>query len=1265
MLVWKDIFTQDELLNDAFEQLPVNDAEGNVLSGCFEVEAGSTDEAMSMIGVFGYQSVKVDSKEDFKDTLTDLSKRIRLQLKNRGVPREEIKHFMGEAPQLVKFLLGQYEAGGLYCYTGRSRAAEGHLVFQRPTGFLFLKWGLFQEEVADEVDSPPPPPPKTAAANGGGASAWGKGVSLDATSKVAKKPATGGAAGGRKGGSASMSRATSSGSLAGQDLTQQKTYDGDLFMPSEAAAGAEAAATLLAAGPPAVGPFFEQMRADLASKEAEAAIRGVAVYQALVEAGGGAWLEPFLVHALDALFAAHANRAPRAGAAAEAAALALLARRFNPNGLGEALGAVYRGFSAYAWQAKEAALRLLARLAERFPARMGDCLPDIIEHIVVCVRDTKRSVKQTALQVFEEVVRAVMTNPDVLPSLGGLLRAYENPVKETTSALDLLVGTTFVARVDAPTLALLLPVLQRGMGEKSRWKRVAALIMGNMCKLVYNPKDAARFFPTIEPLLRKSIEECPDEEVRETCEKTEGVVKRLVAEAEDRARTNHALFYRRSDVLGALREALAARGLGDEAEARSPRAQGRASQEILSYAAGLAFQLVRDEVVDASEWSRCLAPYLAAVLDGDEEAAEAVAQELRNAANIVGDAGAGDDDEGEDICHTEFSLAYGGKILLHNTPFRLKRGRRYGLVGKNGVGKTTLMRNIACGAVDGLPPDLHSHYVVPDVSEADLERNVLEYMCTPAAERGYGEAHCRGILEAVGFTAKMLGGGVKELSGGWQMKLALARGMTMDADLYLLDEPTNHLDVQAVAWLTEWLQTMTGGTALIVSHSTSFLDDVCTDIMHYEQQKLVRYAGNLSKFVERRPEARSYYELASETLAFRFPPPGPLDGIRSQTQAIARLENVWFTYPGKAEPQLRDVSIKLVLASRVALIGPNGAGKSTLIKLLVGETLPDEGRGRVWKHHNLRVAYVAQHSFHHVEQHLEESPVAYMQWRFGHGEDREILSSEALKLTDQEVSNLSAQKWGDVKALVGRRRRARKLEYEVTFVDRPEKDNKYMTIEELEAMGFSNLIKQYDEKVKAREAGLDIRPTTTREIQKHLDDFGLEQEFGTYGKIRGLSGGQKVKLVLAAAMWNCPHLMVLDEPTNYLDREALGAFATAIKSYAGGVIMISHDREFYEELCTEKWHLVDGTCVVEGEAEEIEGVIQRKKKVAEQEISESGKKMVGNINQAIEHKVTTDFFGQTLSKKDERSLAKLQKKNDTAAIRKLLKIPRGQNFQGY
>mmetsp|Transcript_25748 Transcript_25748/g.33738 ORF Transcript_25748/g.33738 Transcript_25748/m.33738 type:complete len:1268 (-) Transcript_25748:328-4131(-) len=1267
MIVLKDIFTQDEVLSDSYEQCTVQDSNGTALNGVFQIKLPVGDE-QSLIEAFGYQEMVFPSKDEFKTQLTDFSRRVRAELKGQGVGRERIKQFMSEAPHIVKYLISEFDS--LKCYTGKSATSESCLLFRRQDAdgfcsFIFVRWGLAEEE----VQAMPPPPPgqqveKLAPAqNGhsGGAVFDFSAANASVNTKIKKKtpnssPLTG----------IGQPRKTTGKVGRSPELSQRKALEGPLFTPEEEKFGQDLAAEIVEGGMFRLGSFLVQLKSNLEEKEAPPRVLALSTYLALCQSEAR-WIEPFLVSLVESVLGSHAHKDKRVGSAAEEVAIKMLETKFNGKGLSCLLEVIYRGMAAYAWQTKEASLRLLARLAEYFPEQMGECLPDIIDHILVCVRDTKRSTKATALQVFEEVVRAVMTNPDVLPIVNGMIDAYENPVMKTTTALDLLTGTTFVSRVDAPTLGLLVPILNRGMNEKkSQWKRVSALIMGNMCKLVYNPKDAVRFFPVIEPVLQKGVSENAFEEVRDVCEMTLGFVKRLVDEAEKRTQTNHTVFWRRSDMLGALKEAIAKFKSQEEVdafEARSPRSDSKVFNELHQYVAALCFQLVNDEDVNEASWRDCMLPYLTSYLA--EEDAVSVCNELRHMANIVGDANADDADEGEDICKTEFSLAYGGKILLHNTYLHLKRGRRYGLVGKNGVGKTTLMRNIASRAIDGLPEELNTVYVQHDIVGDEAEDSVLNYMLVTARERNYDETHCIGILEGVGFTEEMRAGPINSLSGGWKMKLALARAMIMDADLLLLDEPTNHLDSNAVAWLTKYLQKMDRATALIVSHSTSFLDDVCTDIIHYEQQKLVRYIGNLSKFVERRPEARSYYELSADSLVFRFPPPGPLEGIRSQTAAILKMEDVTFTYPGATIPQLRNVNIKLCLASRVALIGPNGAGKSTLIKLLVGETKPDGDIGKVWRHHNLRIAYVAQHSFHHVEQHLEESPVAYMQWRFGGGEDKEIMNQEALKLTDEEQSQLEGKKWGDVKALVGRRRRARKLEYEVTFVDRPEKDNKYMTIDELEAMGFSNLIKQFDEKVKARTAGLDIRPTTTREIQKHLDDFGLEQEFGTYGKIKGLSGGQKVKLVLAAAMWNCPHLMVLDEPTNYLDREALGAFATAIKQFAGGVIMISHDKEFYSELCNENWHLVDGECLVEGEAEEIEGVVMRKKKTEEKELSSSGKKMVGNINQAIEHKVTTDFFGKTLSKKDVRALEKLQKVNDVEKIRKLLKIPRGKNFQGY
>ena len=129
----------------------------------------------------------------------------------------------------------------------------------------------------------------------------------------------------------------------------------------------------------------------------------------------------------------------------------------------------------------------------------------------------------------------------------------------------------------------------------------------------------------------------------------------------------------------------------------------------------------------------------------------------------------------------------------------------------------------------------------------------------------------------------------------------------------------------------------------------------------------------------------------------------------------------------------------------------------------------------------------------------------------------------------------------------------------------------YETREKLAELGWGQLCKQYDLKVAAEAAGLDLRSVTKREVQAHLDDFGLEKEFGTFGKIRGLSGGQKVKLVLAAAMWNQPHLLVLDEPTNNLDLESIEALAACVKSFKGGVILVSHDQYFVTEVANEAW----------------------------------------------------------------------------------------------
>jgi elongation factor 3 len=148
--------------------------------------------------------------------------------------------------------------------------------------------------------------------------------------------------------------------------------------------------------------------------------------------------------------------------------------------------------------------------------------------------------------------------------------------------------------------------------------------------------------------------------------------------------------------------------------------------------------------------------------------------------------------------------------------------------------------------------------------------------------------------------------------------------------------------------------------------------------------------------VEKQPQARHYVELATSELKFKFPEPGRLEGIKTSTQKFIEMKGVDYTYPGADKPTLTDVNLKMTLSSRVAVVGANGAGKTTLIKMLVGETTPSNTAAdpTFFIHHNLRIAYIAQHSFHHVEAHYENSPCSYIAWRFKDSVDKEKMESE-------------------------------------------------------------------------------------------------------------------------------------------------------------------------------------------------------------------------------------------------------------------------------
>merc|ERR1719484_178411 len=190
------------------------------------------------------------------------------------------------------------------------------------------------------------------------------------------------------------------------------------------------------------------------------------------------------------------------------------------------------------------------------------------------------------------------------------------------------------------------------------------------------------------------------------------------------------------------------------------------------------------------------------------------------------------------------------------------------------------------------------------------------------------------------------------------------------------------------------------------------------------------------------------------------------------------------------------------------------------------------------------------------------------------------------------------------------------------------------------------LMMQVDERIAFEASGIATKKLTQLNIQKHLDSFNLESQFGTYSKMHALSGGQKVKVVLAAAMWMEPHVLILDEPTNFLDRDSLGALATAIKNYAGGCIIISHQREFYSALCPEVWSVVDGRCTVSGS--EWMDAAEKARKKAEKEAAKTA--VIGKedkfdaFGNKIEEKKVAQKIPKSELKKIKKRVADMRKK---------------------
>ena len=966
-----------------------------------------------------------------------------------------------------------------------------------------------------------------------------------------------------------------------------------------------------------------------AKKDAVARAGGCALYAHMCATAGRAF-EPFAVKLAPKVFALQGDASAEVRAAADAGQTALV-KSLPLTAMKLLSPALVHAMGHKSWQAKCGALGTCGDLAQRVPQYFMRTIPEIFPAFLECVFDTHPKVSALAGHVMEPICRCVK-NAEVLGMLHLVMDAIREPQKETETCLDKLMETTFVNSMDAPSLAVVLPIILRGLRERTKeLKQKAAVTCGNICALVDDVRDLNPFIPSLKPELEK-CEEHSHPDLRECATKAKGS---LLKGLEGQGASGD-----RKDATTCVVKALES-------------VQGGVDAETKAYAASLGGWVIESAPmrIPPSILANDVKHELLALLEGmvDEEqlksAAEGAVLEYKGL-----DAAALLDNEQKDyiVDLQGIILAFAGRVLLQRTNFSLERGKTYGIVGQNGTGKTTLLNRVAAKDIAGFPPDVSVYYIQHEIL-SEKEETIVDFMVQMVPE-GVSRDTVVNTLKEVGFDDVKMAATIQSLSGGWRMKLAIARAMLWDAEVLLLDEPTNHLDTAAIAWLTNYLKSLTNTTICLVSHDYDFLADVLTDVIHLHDKNLTYYPMGFKDFQSLKPEivaalpspnnaikkvesiggnanltemahSASVASLASldengpsrsESPApvkyafdsigdnqpahikpIRFPEPGSLEGVKSRNKCVMYMKEVAFTYPGTDRKILTNANVKITQDSRAALIGANGAGKTTLMKLLIGELSPDEGVGEVWQHHNLRLAYIAQHSMHHLEESIENTPLEYLQNRFYLGRDKEIAKRSSHNLSKDELKQ--SMERGNISEIIGRQERGKTLFYECRRSGREDKDTEWEPITSLMKKDeyVMKMVRNFDEKLKAMQSGMDLRPLTKEEVRLHLEQFGIDQDLAM-GKIKRMSGGQKSRLVLAAAMWINPHIIALDEPTNYLDNDTLAALTKALKDFQGGVLTISHNQAFINELCNETWTVGDGMVV----AKAIEGK-EKKMSVAE------------------------------------------------------------------
>mmetsp|Transcript_1931 Transcript_1931/g.4905 ORF Transcript_1931/g.4905 Transcript_1931/m.4905 type:complete len:1044 (-) Transcript_1931:196-3327(-) len=945
-------------------------------------------------------------------------------------------------------------------------------------------------------------------------------------------------------------------------------------------------------------------------KDGQAALEGLG---ALASKGSAA--EPFLVAALGAILEATGDKSKNVKDAAVAAAKAII-EMMSPFSVQACMPAFLASLSVKAKPPqKEATLQIIEAVATKSPKSIGHVLVTLAMPVAELTCDIKKEVKEAAISTMTAICNCT-GNRDLEPFLPFVVKAAQS-IDSTHVCVEKLAGCIFVQNVEAPALAAMLPVLSRGLNDKvEEVKRTCCLIVDNMCKVVEDPNAVVPLMPRLEPLVKAACEKMANPEARNMADRALKTLQKAAEGAESKDVTPE-------DALKLIKAALGDKASGDEA-----------FEVTAKHIASLAAMATNMRSFDSEAWKSGV---------GFVEPFSGIIEELRAKMEIAAKPKQEieeEDTEGVDLYKGAFSLAYGTLTLLRDTKMHLKRDRFYGLLGPNQCGKTTLMRAIVNEQLEGFPKrdELKSVFVEHEIEEEEVGvqddgfpilsvdkpgwwwvmHTVNEiYKCETKAE----EQQVKELMKNTGFgypggpdRAANLELPVTSYSGGWKMKMQLCAAQLMNADVLMLDEPTGHLDVENVKWLEDWLESFTG-SIICTSHFTPFLDKMCTHIIDFQDRKLKTFKGTkgktLTQFVEKYPEKKSYFELSNEIMRFTFPEPGPMEGVKSRSKVILRMSSVDYQYPTKDKPTIVDVNLTVSQVSRVAVIGANGAGKSTAIKVLVGEQKPT--KGSIWKSSGLRMAYVAQHAFHHLEKHVQETPTAYIMWRFAGNDDKESVEFKSQELSVDEEKARS-EKWcidtvtGGVRRCIDAKEDAKKAkqdeagavipdavmnrrqkkkektyEYEMKWQFKPIEAAVWVEKEILIKMGYIKLVQREDER-QAAMAGLMTKQLTQPGVEKHLGDFGVDPESASHTQINQLSGGMKVKVVLAAAMWQNPHVLILDEPTNYLDRDGLGALVLAIKDYKGGVLIISHNKEFCDGVATEKWIMMGGRLRIEGES---------------------------------------------------------------------------------